>query len=191
AGFELTGTHSDAWRLTSVPTSMLVVGAGATGVQVASVFNAFGARVHLFEAAPRILMTEDQDVAAAVKSALCASGIDVQDHFGTIDSFEKTSAGVRMNYSKGGRKNRVEAGVAIVAAGWVADTSGLNLAAPGVEITPRGFVKVDEYLRTSAPHVHAAGDITGRMMLVPQALQDGFLAATNADQGPTMPLTPQ
>jgi dihydrolipoamide dehydrogenase len=57
-GFELTSTHSDAWSLSSVPPSMLVIGAGATGVQVASIFNAFGSRVVLFEAAPRILMSE-------------------------------------------------------------------------------------------------------------------------------------
>ena len=62
AGFELTSTHSDAWGLTSVPPSMLVVGAGATGAQVASIFNAFGTRVQLFEVGPRILATEDEDV---------------------------------------------------------------------------------------------------------------------------------
>jgi pyruvate/2-oxoglutarate dehydrogenase complex dihydrolipoamide dehydrogenase (E3) component len=75
----------------------------------------------------------------------------------------------------------------VVAVGWVADTAGLNLAAAGVELNARTFVQVDEYLRTSASHVFAAGDITGRLMLVPQALQAGFVAATNAVLGPTMP----
>ena len=65
-GFELTSTHSSAWALTEVPRSMLVIGGGATGVQVASIFNAFGSRVELFEAGPRILSAEDEDVAAAV-----------------------------------------------------------------------------------------------------------------------------
>src|SRR5215471_14018218 len=81
-----------------------------------------------------------------------------------------------------------EAALAVVAVGWVADTAGLNLAAAGVELNPRGFVKVDEYLRTSAAHVFAAGDVTGRLMLVPEAVQDGFLAATNAVRGPIVPL---
>src|ERR1700730_4375401 len=63
-GFELTKSHSDAWGLTSVPPSMLVVGAGATGVQVASISNAFGSRVRLFQSGPRILPTEDEDVSA-------------------------------------------------------------------------------------------------------------------------------
>jgi len=62
-----------------------------------------------------------------------------------------------------------------MAAGWVANTVDLNLAAAGVETEQRGFVKVDEYLRTSMSHIFAAGDITGRLMLVPQALQDGFV----------------
>ena len=74
----------------------------------------------------------------------------------------------------------------VVAVGWVADTAGLNLAAAGVETDPRGYVRVDEYLRTAVPHIFAAGDVTGRMMLAPQAVQDGFVAATNAVRGATM-----
>ena len=87
-GFELTSTHSDAWRLSSVPDSMLVIGAGATGVQVASIFNAFGSRVTLFEAAPRILMSEDQQVAAAMSTALQGAGVRILERAGTIERFE-------------------------------------------------------------------------------------------------------
>src|SRR6185437_9053663 len=76
-GFGLTATHSDAWSLSSVPPSMLVIGAGATGVQVASIFNAFGSRVHLVEVGPRILMSEDRDVSEAVAAALAASGVQI------------------------------------------------------------------------------------------------------------------
>ncbi len=76
----------------------------------------------------------------------------------------------------------------VVAVGWAADTVGLGLTAAGIELNQRGFVKVDEYLRTSAPHIFAAGDVTGRLMLVPEAVQDGFVAATNAVRGLTMPL---
>src|SRR5215469_7539516 len=90
-GFELTSTHSDAWGLTSVPPSMLVVGAGNTGVQVASIFHAFGSRVQLFEAGPRILMTEEEEVGALAAAAFRESGMVVRERFGAIDSFEKTS----------------------------------------------------------------------------------------------------
>ena len=84
-GFELTSTHSDAWGLTAVPSSMLVIGGGATGVQVASIFNAFGSRVQLFQAGPRILPTEDDDVSTAVAAAFRELGIAVRENFGTIE----------------------------------------------------------------------------------------------------------
>jgi pyruvate/2-oxoglutarate dehydrogenase complex dihydrolipoamide dehydrogenase (E3) component len=187
-GSEFTATHSDAWGLTSVPPSMLVIGGGATGAQVASIFNAFGSRVQLFQAGPRILPTEDEDVSAAVATAFRESGIVVSEDFGDIESFEKTPNGVRMTFSKDGARGSAEAALAVVAVGWVANTAGLSLATAGVEIDRRGFVRVDDYLRTSAPHIFAAGDITGRLMLVPQAIQDGFVAATNAVRGLTMTL---
>jgi dihydrolipoamide dehydrogenase len=187
-GFEWTSTHSDAWKLTNVPPSMLVIGSGNTGAQVASIFHAFGTRVQLFEALPRILPTEDADVAAVVATAFRDSGMVVRESFGAIDSFEKSPTGVRMNFSKDGRRESVEAALAVVAVGWVADPGALNLSAAGVELTPRGFVKTDGCLRTSVPHIFAAGDVTGRLMLVPEALQDGFVAATNAVQGQTTPL---
>jgi dihydrolipoamide dehydrogenase len=190
-GFELTSTHSDAWALTSVPPSMLVVGAGATGMQVASIFNAFGSRVQLFEAGPRILATEDADIATAAAAALRRSGIAVHEAFGAIEAFEKTATGVRMIFTKDGCRFDAEATVVVVAVGWVAETSGLNIVAAGIELNQRKFVKVDEYLRTSTPHIFAAGDITGHLMLVPQAVQAGWVAATNAVKGPTMPLVDQ
>src|SRR4029453_5426599 len=86
-GFELTATHSDAWGLTSAPPTMLVIGAGATGAQVASIFHTFGTRGGLFQAAPRILPTEDEDVSTAVAAAFRAAGIAVHEGFGSIESF--------------------------------------------------------------------------------------------------------
>ena len=184
-GFELTATHSDAWGLTAVPASMLVVGAGATGVQLASIFSVFGSRVVLFQAGPRILASEDADVSAEVAAAFRSSGIVVRESFGTIESFEPAPSGVRMVFSNNGARDSAEAEIAVVAVGWVADTAGLNLAAAGVDADARGYVRVDPFLRTSAQHVFAAGDITGRMMLVPQAIHDGYVAATNAVRGPS------
>lgn len=188
SGGELTATHSDAWGLTTVPSSMIVIGGGATGAQVASVFNAFGSRIALFHSGPRILPTEDEEVSVAVAAAFRESGIEVREEFGTIESFEKTHDGVRMSFSKDGRREAAEATLAVTAIGWVANTASLDLARAGVETDARDFVRVDDFLRTSAPHIFAAGDITGRMMLVPQAIQQGFVAATNAVHGVTMTL---
>ena len=190
-GADLTATHSDAWGLTSVPQSIIVIGGGATGAQVASVFNAFGAKIQLFQSGPRILPTEDEDVSAAVATAFRESGIAVREDFGTIESFEKTSAGIRMHFSKNGDRESAQATLAVVAVGWVANTSELELSKAGVETNARGFIGVDEFLRTTAANIFAAGDVTGRLMLVPQAIQDGFVAATNAVRGSEMKLLDQ
>ena len=187
-GFELTATPRDALSLRAVPESMLVIGAGATGAQVATIFNAFGSRIQLFQAAARIIPTEDEEVSAAVAAAFRESGIVIREGFGEIESFEKTPEGVRMSYVKDGVRQTATAALVVVAVGWVVDAAALHLAAAGVKTNARGYVQADEYLRTSAGHVFAAGDVTGRLMLVPQAIQDGYVAGTNAVRGPTMPI---
>jgi dihydrolipoamide dehydrogenase len=113
----------------------------------------------------------------------------VHENFGAIESFEKTPTGVRMIFSKDGVRSSAEAALAVIAVGWTANTAALNLAAVGVETNDRDFLRVDAYLRTSAAHVFAAGDVTGRLMLLPQAIQDGFVAGTNAvrDAAITLP----
>src|SRR5580693_7730058 len=179
-GFDLTATHSDAWHLSSVPPSLLVIGGGATGVQVASIFNAFGSRVHLIEIAPRILMTEDQEVSEAVLAALLASGVEVVENAGTIDGFERCATGVRLTRSTSDGQHSLDATLAVVATGWVAATAGLDLDRAGVQTDRRGYVQVDAHLRTTAPHVFAAGDITGRALVVHEAVREGLVAATNA-----------
>ena len=184
-GFDLTATHSDAWHLSSVPPSLIVIGGGATGVQVASIFNAFGTHVHLVEIAPRILMSEDHEVSEAVRAALAATGVQVLENAGTIDRFERCATGVRLIRSAGDRPQSLDAALAVVAAGWAAATAGLNLGRAGVETDERGYVQVDRYLRTNVPHVFAAGDVTGRAMVVHEAVREGLVAATNAVLGPT------
>ena len=104
-------------------------------------------------------MTEDEDVSAAVAAAFRAAGIDVREAFGR-SSASKTPGGVRMLFSKDG------AGGPRPRPSWWpwagGDTDGLDLARAGVSSTERGIVQVDGYLRTSAAHVFAAGDVTGR-----------------------------
>ena len=187
-GFDLTSTHSDAWSLSSVPESMMVIGAGATGVQVGSIFNAFGSAVTLFEAAPHILMGEDDDVALAMGTALRTSGLRLLEDAGRIEGFEPCPTGVRLVYTKSGARAQIDASVAVVAAGWVANTHELDLAAAGVQTDPRGYIWVDPDLRTTAPNIFAAGDVTGHVMVVHEAVREGYIAATSAVVGRTTTL---
>src|SRR5687767_5424705 len=190
-GADLAATHSDAWGLSSVPESIIVIGGGATGAQVASVFNGFGAKIQLFQSGPRILPTEDGDVSSAVAAAFREAGIVVREDFGTIESFEKTPAGIRMHFWKNREQESAQASLAVVAIGWVANTCELELSKAGIESNACGFVGVDEFLRTAASKIFAAGDVTARLMLVPQAIQDGFVAATNALKGSSMKVLDQ
>ena len=187
-GIQLTHTHSHAWNLAGLPPSLLVIGGGDTGVQMASMFHAFGSKVQLFERGPRILHAADESVAAVVATGLREAGVAVRERFGDITSFEKTPAGVRINFRSGIRDESAEAAMVVMAAGWIADTAQMNLGAAGVELDPRGNIKVDRFLQTSAAHIFAAGDVTGRLMLVPGAIEDGYVAATNAIRGPELPL---
>jgi pyruvate/2-oxoglutarate dehydrogenase complex dihydrolipoamide dehydrogenase (E3) component len=178
-GDEMTVTAADAFGLTAVPKSLVVIGAGATGVQVASIFNAFGTAVSLCQAGPRIIPTEDDDVSAEVARAFREDGIAVYENFGHTAEIVRVPAGVKVvPRSESGAA--VEGELAVHAIGWMADTARLNLRAAGVRIDSRGFIAVDEFLQTSAPNVYAAGDVIGRAMLVPQAVRDGFIAGSNA-----------
>jgi pyruvate/2-oxoglutarate dehydrogenase complex dihydrolipoamide dehydrogenase (E3) component len=177
-GAEHTVTPADAFGLTTVPRSMIVIGAGATGVQVASIFNAFGSSVALCQAGPRIIPTEDADVSFAVAQAFREDGIALYEDFGAIERVEPAINGMRVVL--GGGQTPIEADLVVCAIGWTASLAALNLDTPGVQTNSRGFVEVDDALRTSAPHVYAAGDVIGGSMLVPQAVRDGFIAGNNA-----------
>lgn len=188
-GFDLLSTHSDAWTLTKVPESMIVIGGGATGLQVASIFNAFGSWVSVFEVGPRLLPHADAEVAAAVAEGFRQSGVDVWEGFGTVDSFARNGDAIRMEYTSSGQRHSLDAALVVSAVGWISDVRGLHLDAAGVTVNTRGFVDTDEYLRTSAANIFAAGDITGRSMLASEAIRDGYIAADNAVAGLRSPLT--
>jgi len=182
-GFEHSITHSDAWNLTELPESMVVVGSGATGAQVASIFNAFGTRVSLFEVAPRILMTEDEDVSVTVKGAFQEHGIQVVEGFDGIEQIEKLENSLRFQYKLDGESHTLDVSAVVMAAGWLANAEGLNLKAAGVEINRAGYIQVNEYMQTNVPHIFAAGDVNGQSMLVPTGSQEGYYAASNVVNG--------
>lgn len=178
-GAELTVTPADAFSLTAVPKSMIVIGAGATGVQVASIFNALGSSVTICQSGPRIIASEDAEVSEAVAAAFREDGMVIHQGFGAIERIDASVNGVTVTLA-GAQHSPIEAEVVVCAVGWRADADSLNLTLAGVETNPSGFVAVDDSLRTTASHVYAAGDVIGRSMLVPPAVRDGFIAGNNA-----------
>ena len=178
-GAELALTHSDVWTLTRLPRSLAVVGAAATGCQLASIFAAFGTEVHLLEVLPRIVPAEDEAVSAALTAAFQARGLDVVTGIAGVDRIEKAGAGLILHYRRGAAAQALAVEAVVLSVGWIGNLEALNLEAAGVA-TGRGYVTVDDSLRTSAANIWAAGDITGRMMLVQSADHDARVAAENA-----------
>jgi dihydrolipoamide dehydrogenase len=167
------------WSLKKLPASVAVVGAAATGCQLASVFAAFGARVWLLELAPRIVAVEDELVSATLTEALRQRGIEITTGIGGVNRIEQSEDGLHLHYTHAEKPQTLAVEAIVTAVGWPGNVAALNLAAAGVN-TERGYVWVDDTLRTSVPHIFAAGDITGRMMLVQSAGYEARVAAENA-----------
>jgi dihydrolipoamide dehydrogenase len=178
-GADLALTHSDIWSLPRLPRSLAIVGGAATGCQLASVFAAFGARVTLLELAPRLLAQEDEAVSDALTTAFARRGIEVLAGIGGVARIERRGDGLRLVYLRDGGEQPLDAEAVVLAVGWPGNLDALDLPAAGVQ-DERGYVVVDDTLRTTAPHIWAAGDITGRMMLVQSANGEAALAAENA-----------
>lgn len=173
-------THSDVWSLEKLPGSVAVVGAAATGCQLASIFADFGSRVRLLEVAPRILAAEDALVSQVMEDAFRRRGIEILTGIGGIDRIEKTPGdGLRLWFPQQGAVRSIDAEAAVLAVGWVGNIEDLGLGAAGVK-AERGFIVVNDRLQTSVPHIYAAGDVTGHLMLVQTANHDGLVAAENA-----------
>ena len=127
-GGELAVTPADAFGLRAVPKSLLVIGAGATGAQVASIFNAFGSKIVLCQAGPRIIASEDAEVSAEVARAFRDDGIDIFEDCGSAVRIDAISDGVRTTFHNG---RVVDAALVVRSIGWIADTEGLNVQAAG------------------------------------------------------------
>jgi pyruvate/2-oxoglutarate dehydrogenase complex dihydrolipoamide dehydrogenase (E3) component len=181
-GAEHTMTHSDIWQLRELPRSVAIIGAAATGCQLASVLQAFGSEVTLLDLAPQILPTEDSAVAETMAALFTRRGIHIVTGIEGVERVEPVDGGLRLTYKHAGNLVQAVFTAVVVAVGWPGNVDPLNLAAAGVR-TEKGYIVNDVSLRTSVPHIYAAGDIDGRLMLVQSATYEGRIAAENAVLG--------
>jgi dihydrolipoamide dehydrogenase len=172
-----------AWALAELPGSMAVVGAGASGAEIASAYARLGVKVMLFEALDRVLPTEDADISKVVQRGLKKQGIEV--YTGTlVKDVASTDAGVSFSY--GEQSGQVD--WLVIAAGRAPDVGALGLQAAGVALEQGGLIEVDGAMRTTVSGIYAIGDIVHGPALAHKASDEGIIAVEDAAGLTTHPI---
>ncbi len=174
-----------AWSLPSLPKSIAVVGAGASGAEIASAYIRYGAEVTLIEMLDQILPAEDPDVVRVVERVFKKQGIKML----TGNPISEVEAGSKSVSAKVGSES-IEVEYLCIAGGRAPDTDGLGLDAAGVKTGDGGRVEIDEFQRTSNPKVYAIGDLVRGPALAHKAQEEGVIAAEAIAGAPTHPLDP-
>jgi mercuric reductase len=185
-GLEQAGylTSTTAMELDYLPESMIVVGGNAVGLEQAQLFARLGTQVTVIEALDRLAPFEEPEISAALESVLADEGISV--HTGTaLSPVRRDATGYTLTATRGGDEQylSLRAEQLLIATGRRPATARLNLDTAGVKTGPRGEILVDEYLRTTAERIWAAGDVTGHPQFVYVAAAHGTLVADNALDG--------
>jgi dihydrolipoamide dehydrogenase len=174
-----------AWSLPSLPKSIAVVGAGASGVEIASGYIRYGTGVTLVEMLPQILPAEDKDVVRVVDRIFKKQGINVL----TGNPISDVEVGAKSVKAKVGDES-LEVEYLCIAGGRAPDTDALGLEAAGVKVGDGGRVEIDEYQRTSNPKVFAIGDLVRGPALAHKAQEEGVVTAETIAEAPTHPVNP-
>ncbi len=170
--------------LEKLPSSLIVIGASAVGLELAQMFLRLGVHVTVLEALPRIVPAEDPAIGNALTEYLAAEGMEI--HAGvTIERVERNGS-YAVHLSDQGRASTVTAEQLLVATGRRANTNGFGLDEVGVTLGKKGEIVGNEYLQTANPDIYAAGDVTGEPMFVYVAAYGGTTAAENALTGNTV-----
>jgi len=169
-------SSDEALLMERIPETLAIIGAGAVGMEFADIFSAFGVKVTLIEALPRILPIEDAESSDTLAKSYRKRGIEV------IAGAKVTKATiakdkVTLDVEAGGEKKQVVAAAVLMAAGRAVNTENIGLKECGIQLTDRGFIKVDKNLQTTAPGYYAIGDVAGPPMLAHKGSREGVIVA--------------
>ena len=169
-------SSDEALLMERIPETLAIIGAGAVGMEFADIFSAFGVKVTLIEALPRILPIEDAESSDTLAKSYRKRGIEV------IAGAKVTKATVAkdkvtLDVEAGGEKKQVVAAAVLMAAGRAVNTENIGLKECGIQLTDRGFIKVDKNLQTTAPGYYAIGDVAGPPMLAHKGSREGVVVA--------------
>jgi len=169
-------SSDEALLMEKIPASLAIVGAGAVGMEFADIFNAFGVKVTVIEALPRILPLEDAEASDVLSKSYKKRSIEV------IAGAKVTKATVAkdkvtLEVEAAGEKKQVVAAAVLMAAGRAVNTENIGLKEYGIQLTERGFIKVDKNLQTSTAGYYAIGDVAGPPMLAHKGSREGVVVA--------------
>jgi mercuric reductase len=180
-------TNNEPMELTALPRSLIIIGGGYIALELGQMFSRFGSQVTLLERGDQLLAHGyEPEVGRVVQDLFGEEGIAVRTRT-MVQRVRQEGAGVVVTISQDGRHHELRAERLLIAVGRRPNTTGVGLEAAGVRLDAQGAVVVDEHLRTSVPHIWAAGDVIGRamasQMATPVGAHDGVLVAHNAFAG--------
>ena len=191
-GFEPNGstilTNKEILALKALPKSMVIMGAGAVGVEFASIFHRFGVQVTILEMLPRAVPLEDEEISAELEKSFRHQGIGLETQ-AKVEKAAKSAEGVSVSYIRAdGKAQTIEAETLLVAVGRSPNTRDVGLDGTRVKLE-RSFVKVDPYMQTDEPGVYAIGDIVANSPLLAHVgSREGIVAVTHAAGKPVEPI---
>lgn len=181
-GLEIDGervlTYREAILQEHLPKSVVIVGAGAIGLEFATIWRSYGVPVTIVEMLPRIAPLEDEDVSAELAKAFKKMGIELLTAT-KVEAVEKLKTKVKVSVSGAGGSQALDAEQVLIAIGFKPNSRDIGLDAAGVAVDERGFIEIDERMGTNVEGIWAIGDVTGKLMLAHTASAMGIVCAEN------------
>jgi dihydrolipoamide dehydrogenase len=183
-------TNIEILSLKEIPQSLVIVGAGAVGVEFASIYRSFGCEVTIVEMLPRLVPVEDEEVSKELARVYRKRGINF--HVGAkVEKNDKTKAGIAVTISVDGKQQKIEAEKILIAVGRKPRTENIGLEKTAIK-PERGFVQVDSWLHTAEPGIYAVGDIVlGSPQLAHVGAMEALVAVAKIAGKPCKPINPE
>src|SRR5215467_297627 len=171
-------TNSSMMDIDFLPPHLVILGGSYIGLEFAQMYRRFGSKVTVVELGPRLVAREDEDVSQAIAAFLAEEGIDIRVNSKVVGA-EKRGDGVAVTIESDGNKSRIDGSHILVAIGRLPNTDDLGLDKAGVAVDKRGYIEVDDQLRTNVPGIWAIGDCNGKGAFTHTSYNDYEIVAAN------------
>ncbi len=160
-------------ELETLPDHLVIVGGSYIGLEFAQIFRRFGSQISILEAGPQLMRREDEDIAAIAQEVLSGEGIQIYLNTEVTRVLQTQNGAVEVMFNQDSSQQKIRGSHLLLAVGRIPNSDRLNLDAAGVEVDERGYIKVNQVMQTSVPHIYAVGDINGEGAFTHTAVNDG------------------